>query len=123
MTFSINEQELREELIEFSSRLSLQGLIRGSSGNISTRLDSNQILITPSQLPKGYLRNVDIVVIDNTGKRLRGKHPPSKDIEFHLAAYRARPDVKTVIHAHPVITTAFSLIGKSLENGILPEFD
>lgn len=123
MTVSQNEQELREELIEFSSRLYLRGLIRGSNGNISTRLDSNQILITPTQLPKGYLRDVDIVVIDNTGKRLRGKHPPSMDTEFHLAAYHARPDAKAVIHAHPVITTAFSLIGKSIENGTLPEFD
>lgn len=123
MTVTHIEQELREELIEFSNRLYLRGLIRSSNGNISTRLDSNQILITPSQLPKGYLRDVDIVVIDISGKILDGKHPPSMDTEFHLAAYHARPDAKAVIHAHPVITTAFSLIGKSIENGILPEFD
>lgn len=117
------EQQLREELIEFSNRLALRGLIRGSSGNISTRLDHNQILITPTQLPKGYLREADIVVIDNDGTRLRGKHPPSMDTEFHLAAYKARPDAQAVIHAHPVITTAFSLVGKTIQSGILPEFD
>ena len=123
MPLTPNEQEMREELIEFSNRLALRGLIRGSSGNISTRLDSNQILITPTQLPKGYLREADIVVIDNAGTRLRGKHPPSMDTEFHLAAYKARPDAQAVIHAHPVITTAFSLVGKSILKGILPEFD
>ena len=123
MTTSQNEQELREELIEFSNRLASSGLIRGSSGNISTRLDSDQILITPTQLPKGYLRDVDIIVIDNTGNLLRGKHPPSMDTEFHIDAYQARPDAQAVIHAHPVITTAFSLVGKSVENGMLPEFD
>lgn len=118
-----NECQLREELIEFSNRLSLRGLIRGSSGNISTRLDENRILITPTQLPKGYLRESDIVLIDDKGSRLQGRHPPSMDTEFHLAAYQARPDIQAVIHAHPVITTAFSLVGKSIQKGVLPEFD
>lgn len=117
------EEDLREELIEFSNRLSLRGLIRGASGNISSRLDPERILITPTQLPKGYLRQADMVIIDNSGKVLQGKHPPSMDTEFHLSAYRARSDAMAVIHAHPVITTAFSLVGITLENGILPEFD
>lgn len=118
-----NEHELREELIEFSNRLSARGLIRGSSGNISTRLEPDQILITPTQLPKGYLRESDIVLIDHQGRLIRGNHPPSMDTELHLAAYHARPDAQAVIHAHPVITTAFSLVDKSIKKGLLPEFD
>lgn len=118
-----NERELREELVNFTNRLSLRGLIRGSSGNISSRLDDQLILITPTRLPKGYLRESDIVLIDEQGALIRGHHPPSMDTEFHLAAYHARPDAQAVIHAHPVITTAFSLVGKSIQIGILPEFD
>jgi L-fuculose-phosphate aldolase len=117
------ETELREELIEFSNRLAASGLIRGSSGNISVRLDENQILITPTQMPKGYLREADIVLIDNLGKVIRGNHPPSMDTEFHISAYLARPDAQAVIHAHPIITTAFSLVGKSIQSGMLPDFD
>lgn len=117
------EHELREELIEFSNRLSVRGLIRGSSGNISARLAPDQILITPTQLPKGYLRKSDIVMIDHRGKRTHGNHPPSMDTELHLAVYRARPDAQAVIHAHPVITTAFSIVGKTIKKGLLPEFD
>jgi L-fuculose-phosphate aldolase len=117
------ERELREELVEFTNRLSLRGLIRGSSGNISSRLDDQLILITPTRLPKGYLRESDIVIIDEHGAFIRGHHPPSMDTEFHLSAYQARPDAQAVIHAHPVITTAFSLVGKSIQKGILPEFD
>lgn len=117
------ETELREEMIEFSNRLAARGLIRGSSGNISTRLGKRQFLITPTQLPKGYLRKSDIVMIDDKGLLLNGKHAPSTDFEFHLAAYKARPDAQAVIHAHPVITTAFSLTEKTLTKGVLPEFD
>jgi len=117
------ETELREEMIEFSNRLAARGLIRGSSGNISTRLGKRRFLITPTQLPKGYLRKSDIVLIDDKGLLLDGKHAPSTDCEFHLAAYKARPDAQAVIHAHPVITTAFSLTEKTLNKGVLPEFD
>ena len=117
------ENELRTEIIEISTRLSQRGLIRGSSGNISTRLNGEQILITPTQLPKGYLRESDIVLIDTTGNRIKGNHAPSMDIEFHLAAYKARPDAQAVIHANPVITTAFSIVDKTIKGGILPQFD
>lgn len=120
---AIDERELKEEMIEFSNRLASRGLIRGSSGNISTRLGENQYLITPTQLPKGYLRESDIILIDDSGNTLDAVHAPSTDTELHLAAYRARPDVQAVVHAHPLITIAFSVAGKSLQNGMLPEFD
>lgn len=110
-------------MIDFLNRLTARGLIRGSSGNISSRLGKRQFLITPTHLPKGYLRKSDIVLIDDKGEVLNGKHTPSTDYEFHLAAYKARPDAQAVIHAHPVITTAFSLTEKTLNNGVLPEFD
>ena len=120
---AIDESELKEEMIEFSNRLASSGLIRGSSGNISTRLGENQYLITPTQLPKGYLRESDIILVDDCGDKLDGVHAPSMDTELHLAAYRTRPDVQAVIHAHPLVTIAFSVAGKSLQNGVLPEFD
>lgn len=117
------ENELKEELIEYANRLAEHGLIQGANGNVSTRLDEKHILITPTQLPKGYLRKADIVLVDDRGETIKGKHPPSMDIEFHIAAYQARPDVQAVIHAHPVITTAFTLAGKTIAPGTLPEFD
>lgn len=117
------ENEIKEEMIEYANRLAEHGLIRGSNGNISARVDEKHILITPTQLPKGYLRKSDIVLIDVKGKTIEGKHPPSMDSEFHTAAYQSRPDVQAVIHAHPVITTAFSLAEKKIETGSLPEFD
>ncbi len=117
------ESELREELIEITNRLSTRGLIRGSGGNLSARLNKEEILITPTQLPKGFLREEDIVVINPQGEMLRGKKPPSLETGFHLAAYEARPDAEAVVHAHPMITTAFTVAGKSIPTGILPEFE
>ncbi len=117
------ERELRQQMIEITNRLSTRGLIRGSGGNISVRLNEKEILITPTQLPKGYLQESDIVVIDPNGEVLRGSHSPSIDMDFHLSAYEMRPDAEAVVHAHPLITTAFTLAGKNIPTGILPEFE
>ncbi len=48
------------------------------------------------------------------GKRLSEARPPS-ETALHLAAYRAKPDVKSVAHFHPLYATAFAVAGKPLE--------
>ena len=40
---------------------------------------------------------------------------------MHLAAYRARPDVFAVVHAHPPVATAFAVSGQGLPGDVLPE--
>jgi L-fuculose-phosphate aldolase len=117
------EHELRQELIEITNRLSSRGLIRAGGGNLSVRLDDETFLITPTRLAKGYLRESDIVVIDRDGHLVRGDSPPTLDTAFHLAAYQARPDADAVVHAHPLITTAFTVAGKPIPDGVLPEFE
>lgn len=117
------EQDLRGELIEITNRLSSRGLIRAGGGNLSVRLDEETFLITPTRLAKGYLRESDIVVVDQKGRLVRGDRPPSLDTAFHLAAYQTRPDAEAVVHAHPMITTAFTVAGKPIPDGILPEFE
>lgn len=117
------ETQLRQELIEITNRLSSRGLIRAAGGNLSVRLNDDEILITPTRLAKGFLREEDIMVVDHKGHLLRGDRPPSMDTAFHIAAYEARPDAEAVIHAHPLITTAFTVAGKEIPSGILPEFE
>jgi L-fuculose-phosphate aldolase len=95
------EHELRQELIEITNRLSSRGLIRAAGGNLSVRLNEAEILVTPTRLAKGYLREEEIVVVDMQGHTLRGNLPPSIDTRFHLAAYETRPDAEAVVHAHP----------------------
>jgi L-fuculose-phosphate aldolase len=117
------EHELRQELIEITNRLSSRGLIRAAGGNLSVRLNEEEILITPTRLAKGYLREEDIVVIDKQGHLLRGDRAPSSDTAFHLTAYTARPDAEAVVHATPLITTAFTVAGRGIPTGVLPEFE
>jgi ribulose-5-phosphate 4-epimerase/fuculose-1-phosphate aldolase len=48
------------------------------------------------------------------GKRLSDALPPS-ETALHLAAYRAKPEIGSAAHFHPMYATAFAMAGKPLE--------
>ena len=55
------------------------------------------------------------------GRKIGGKHDVSSEVAMHLAVYRARDDVRAVVHAHPPVATAFAVAGEGLPGNILPE--
>jgi len=117
------EWDLRRDLCEVAHRLYLAGFMAGSDGNLSTILDENEILITPSRLSKGYLEPDQIVKIDRQGLQISGDLPPSVESPMHLMAYQERPDVCSVVHCHPPFLVAFTVAGCELPSGILPEIE
>jgi L-fuculose-phosphate aldolase len=118
-----NEAKLRSDIVEVGRRLYQAGLVRGADGNFSAALDREEILITPSRAAKGFLHPDDLVVIDRQGRLKRGSCSPSLETAFHLAAYGERADTGAVIHAHPPRTIAFTVAGRELPTGILPELE
>jgi L-fuculose-phosphate aldolase len=80
-----------------------------SGGNLSIREDNGDIWITPTRVDKGTLRREDMVWVGKDGK-VEGLHPPSSELPLHQAIYRARPDLRGIVHAHPVALVAFSAI-------------
>jgi L-fuculose-phosphate aldolase len=113
-----NERKL---IVEYGRRLYEKGLVAGTDGNLSVRLDRDRLLITPSGAAKGSLRDDDLVLVDINGKKLSGKGVPSSEILMHLHVYHLRPDIKACCHAHPSYATAFSIIGTELPPNVLPE--
>ena len=95
--------------------------IVAGDGNVSVRLDDNLVLATPTALCKGMLSTDHIVKIDMEGNILDGEYRPSSEIKMHLAAYKTRPDVRAVVHAHPPISTGFAVAGIPLDQLILAE--
>jgi L-fuculose-phosphate aldolase len=98
-----------KRIIETGRILYEKDLVAGFDGNISIR-NGKKIYITASGVYKGNMRKEDISLIDMEGRVLRGKKP-SSEYRLHLKAYRERPDVNAVVHAHPVNTTALSIAG------------
>jgi len=115
------ETRLRRDLVDVCRRLHDRRLIGAGEGNVSCRIGKDRLLVTPSGVGKGALRPADLIVVDLSGKRIRGRGRPSTELRMHLAAYAARPDVGAVVHAHPLTAVAFTVAGVAPPNDLLPE--
>jgi len=80
-----------------------------SGGNLSIREENGDIWITPARVDKGGLRRSNIVLVRADGA-VEGEQPPSSELPLHEAVYRARPDVRGIVRAHPVALVAFSVV-------------
>ena len=117
------EAKKRRDIIEWGRLAYEKGFLPGASGNLSIRLNRNQILITPSGMSKGRLLPKDLITYDMKKDRPVGAsgRKPSSEIRMHAFIYRERKDVSAILHAHPVHTVALSVAGVSLDRAILPE--
>lgn len=121
MTRHVPEHKLREELIKFSHLCYQRNLLVAMDGNLSVLLPDGNILCTQAGCHKGFLTEDDLVVIDRSGRKLRGRGMPTSEMAMHLACYDERPDVQAVIHTHPPISIAFTIAGVSMARCVLPE--
>lgn len=97
----------RDEILSTMERIYRYRMTTTSGGNLSIR-DGDDVWITPARIDKGSLRRDDIVCVRRDGTTV-GRHKPSSEYPFHRAIYDARPDLKAVVHAHPVALVAFSV--------------
>ncbi|MFO0980760.1 MAG: class II aldolase/adducin family protein [Planctomycetota bacterium] len=116
-----NESYLKQELADFGRLLYERGLIGVADGNLSVRLDDHHLLVTPSGVPKAFMRPEQMVKTDLAGRPVSGAGRPSSEILMHCAVFEERPDVRAVVHAHPPHATAFSIAGLGLTRCIIPE--
>ncbi len=93
------ETDARHELVDTALKMSLRGLSPGRSGNVSRRWRDG-MMITPSGLIYGEMTPADVVVVGADGSVAKGQRTPSSEWRFHLAAYRARPDMGAIVHTH-----------------------
>lgn len=117
------EQELRQQIVEIGRRIYDRFFVAANDGNISARLPDGSILVTPTGVSKGTMSPLDLILVTPEGKVLEAApgRRPSSETPMHLAAYRLRPDVNAVVHAHPPVATGFAIAGEALDAPILPE--
>ena len=110
-----------EEIVAVCCRLYDRGLIAGQDGNVSVRLASGHILVTPAGLSKVDVTPDSLVELTPEGVRVTDGLAASSEVGMHLSIYRARPDVRAVVHAHPPVATAFGVAGRDFMDAVLPE--
>jgi L-fuculose-phosphate aldolase len=98
----------RDEITETMERIYRYRMTTTSGGNLSILDAKGDVWISPARVDKGNLTRKDIVRVHADGTS-DGLHPPSSEFPFHQAIYEARPDIRAIVHAHPVALVAFSI--------------
>ena len=120
MAKKITVKELRRQVALSCRILGARGVTLGSFGHVSVRIPgSDRILIKakgPNEEALEYASEKDVITINIDGKVLearKGLDSPN-ETAMHLAVYRKRPDVQSVIHTHPDWVVALTACDKPL---------
>lgn len=112
---------LKAELVYYSKLCYLNGYVKATDGNLSTRTRKNYVLATAAGTCKGVVKLQDILKTDLKGRKIEGKKKPSSELKLHLYIYKHRNEINAVVHTHPKFSTAFACAGIALDKMILPE--
>jgi len=83
-------------------RLLKENLVSGTWGNISLRIDEQNMVITPSGMPYEELSPGDMVMVNYHTLEWEGENEPSSEMKLHAAIYLGRKDIQAAIHTHQV---------------------
>jgi L-fuculose-phosphate aldolase len=115
------ERELRQDIVDIGRLVYQKGWVAANDGNITIRLGPGRILATPTGISKGMMHVDDLIVVDQQGAKLEGRKECTSEIFMHCTIYNMRPDIHSVVHAHPPVATGFATAGRALDQALLPE--
>lgn len=108
-------EESRKAVCDVAKRMMRDGLVKLTSGNVSTRVPgTNFFAITPSGMDYETMVPQDICIVDMSGKVINGHRKPSSETPMHRLAYQRRPDVNGVVHTHSIYASAFACTGQDM---------
>lgn len=118
-----SEYEVKKQICEIGKRIYDKGFVAANDGNITVKISENEYIATPTGISKGFMTPDMMVKVDGEGKVLQasGGYRPSSELKMHLRVYKERPDVRSVVHAHPPYGTSFAIAGIPLAKPIMPE--
>jgi len=119
----LSEIEVKKQIVEIGKRIWQKGYVASNDGNITVVLNDRMLLTTPTGVSKGFMTTDMIIKCDMEGNVIAGnsKYKPSSEVKMHLEVYKERPDIKSVVHAHPTYATSFAVAGIPLNKCVLPE--
>ncbi|SFJ64760.1 class II aldolase/adducin family protein [Thermoflavimicrobium dichotomicum] len=105
-----------EEVIRYARKLVQEGLVTGTTGNVSIRHpEKNTMWITPSAIPYDQMEVADLLEVDlETGKVITGSQRPSSETPMHRWIYLGRSDIQAIVHTHSPYATMFAAVGKAI---------
>lgn len=114
------DDNIKRDIIEIGRRVWIKGWVAANDGNITVKTDDG-IWATPTGVSKGFLTPDMLIKLDFDGNVIEGTWKPTSELKMHLRVYKKRPDVRSVLHAHPPVTTSYAIAGIPLDKLIMPE--
>jgi L-fuculose-phosphate aldolase len=99
-----------EAALQVCHLLAERRYVTSHGGNLAHRVEDGLLLITPTRMNKGELTGEDLVFVDLQGGVVEGRRQPTGELPVYLDFFRARPDIRSVIHCHPPSTNAFAIL-------------
>ncbi len=102
-----------QQIIDICKEMIKKEYVIGTAGNVSARVTlpnyEEAYLVTPSSVKYEEMGIEDVVLIDANGEVIAGHRNPTSEKRLHLAIYRARKDIKAIVHSHAPYSTALSI--------------
>jgi L-fuculose-phosphate aldolase len=98
----------REQVASACARLAAEGLVVGTAGNVSLRVD-DQVVVTPTGGVFGEMSAEQMPIVDLEGQLVDGALAPTSELALHLSVYE-RFDAAAVVHTHAPFATALSCV-------------
>jgi L-fuculose-phosphate aldolase len=118
-----SEEEIKLQICDIGKRMYGRNMVAANDGNISVKINDNEIICTPTGVSKGFMTPDMMCKLDLKGNVLECKegYKPSTELKMHLRVYEKRMDIKAVLHAHPIYATSYAVMGVPLTKHITAE--
>lgn len=111
-------RELRRR-VALACRILYQQGLADYMGHPSARIgDSNYVVVKPKHSVRikgfGAMTTENMIIVDLDGRVHAGEDGPPNELSIHLGIYRARPDVRAIVHTHQLMATCFGVAGRAI---------
>ncbi len=104
-----HEHEVRAQVHATCRRMVDDGLVIGSAGNVSMRLDPHRIVVSPAGIAYERFGPEDLAVVDLRDGTWVGPHRPTSELSLHLTLMAELAEVGAIVHTHSVHAAAFAV--------------
>lgn len=108
------EKALKDGIIDIGKKLYELRLVVARAGNLSARINENNILVTANGTSLGDLNHEDIIKADLNNEEDAKNPRLTSEFPLHRLIYKNFPN-KVIIHCHPTLINAYFAIYSDLK--------
>ena len=102
-------EEERRQVADTCRRMRAEGLVVGTSGNVSVR-SGDLVAVSPSGIAYEVLTPEMVGVHRLDGSPVDAPQKPTTEMPMHLAIYARTPEARAIVHTHSTSATVLSTL-------------